>query len=55
MDDEKMSNYDSAGNYAYRSGLDTWATFRRDSQYVGNVETKDHGGNLKRLAPVQSC
>ena len=54
---KKMSNavYDSAGiDMHIRSGLDTWATFRRDSQYVGNVKTKDHGGNSKRLAPVQS-
>eukprot|EP00943_MAST-04B_sp_MAST-4B-sp1_P001364 g1364.t1 len=54
---KKMSNavYDSAGiDMHIRSGLDTWATYRHDSQYIGNVNTKDHGGNTKRLAPVES-
>ena len=54
---KKMSNavYDAAGiDMHIRSSLDTWTSFRQDSQYVGNVNTKDHGGNTKRLAPVQS-
>jgi len=55
---KKMVNsaLDSAGMETHvRSALDTWTAFRKDwdARTAKHDQTKDHGGNSKRLAPVQ--
>mmetsp|Transcript_15805 Transcript_15805/g.20762 ORF Transcript_15805/g.20762 Transcript_15805/m.20762 type:complete len:264 (-) Transcript_15805:1613-2404(-) len=55
---KKMVNsaLDSAGMETHvRNSLDTWTAFRKDwdARTTKDAQTKDHGGNSKRLAPVE--